>query len=422
MSSSYRDAPKEYSRGTEWNSRRDSRDDRYTGKEERYNREERRDDRSRDNDRRGGGSRDYDRGREHDRGREVGGRDYDRYRDAREYRRMLENKSKTSIYVGNLTDDIREEELDDMFYKYGRIRDIDIKRGRSGNGKAYAFIEFESIRVAEDAVDRCDGRSFGDSGSRLRVELTGDRRPRYRDGGSFGGKYGGRRTNTAPQRTCYRVIVTNLPSGCRWQHLKDHMRKAGEVGFANVEQGRGVVEYATEEDMKYAVEKLDSTEMEAAYNVRAIRVRLDDGSRDDARRSRSRSRSRGSRESRGGGRSRSFSAGEKRDRRDNRSLGSRSAKRARRNSDEEGSREGRRLSGEVGKKEERRPRSSSRSPSQRSRSSENAAQCKEKYDEDQELKTSARPEQDDEGNEEPSFVAEHAQEDEEKTESPPKDE
>jgi arginine/serine-rich splicing factor 1/9 len=34
----------------------------------------------------------------------------------------------TVIYVGNLPLDTRERELDDLFYKYGRIVDIDIKR------------------------------------------------------------------------------------------------------------------------------------------------------------------------------------------------------------------------------------------------------------------------------------------------------
>eukprot|EP00921_Rhytidocystis_pertsovi_P009346 GHVQ01015039.1.p1 GENE.GHVQ01015039.1~~GHVQ01015039.1.p1 ORF type:complete len:266 (+),score=45.03 GHVQ01015039.1:145-942(+) len=240
-------------------------------------------------DRDGGKDRDYGRDRDYRGGGGGGGRDHDRGRDGdrgdpRDYRRMLERKSRSSIYVGNLSDSVREEELDDIFYKYGRILDIDIKRGRSGNGKAYAFLEFESTRDAEDAVDRCDGRPYGDSGNRLRVELTGDRRPKNRDTfaprGGGGGSGSFRRTTGAPTRTGFRVLVTNLPQGCRWQHLKDHMRKAGDVGFANVEPGirgeeeRGVVEYTTSEDMKYAVEKLDGTELEAAYNVSTIKVSL----------------------------------------------------------------------------------------------------------------------------------------------------
>lgn len=31
------------------------------------------------------------------------------------------------IYVGNLPADVREDELDDLFHKFGRIRRIDVK-------------------------------------------------------------------------------------------------------------------------------------------------------------------------------------------------------------------------------------------------------------------------------------------------------
>jgi splicing factor, arginine/serine-rich 1 len=34
----------------------------------------------------------------------------------------------TRVYVGNLPMDVKEREIDDIFYKYGRITDIQIKR------------------------------------------------------------------------------------------------------------------------------------------------------------------------------------------------------------------------------------------------------------------------------------------------------
>lgn len=36
------------------------------------------------------------------------------------------------------------------------------------------------------------------------------------------------------RRTDYRVIASGLPNSCSWQDLKDHMRKGGEVTFAQV--------------------------------------------------------------------------------------------------------------------------------------------------------------------------------------------
>ena len=48
------------------------------------------------------------------------------------------------VYVGNLPVDIRESELEDLFYKYGRIREIDIKR--PPRPPAFAFISYDDIR------------------------------------------------------------------------------------------------------------------------------------------------------------------------------------------------------------------------------------------------------------------------------------
>jgi arginine/serine-rich splicing factor 1/9 len=48
------------------------------------------------------------------------------------------------IYVGNLPIDIREREIDDLFYKYGRIRDIDLKT--PARPPAFAFVTFEDPR------------------------------------------------------------------------------------------------------------------------------------------------------------------------------------------------------------------------------------------------------------------------------------
>ena len=62
------------------------------------------------------------------------------------------------IYVGNLPIDIKERELDDLFYKFGRIRDIEIKR--PSRPPAYAFIEFDDRRDAEDAIRRRDRYDF----------------------------------------------------------------------------------------------------------------------------------------------------------------------------------------------------------------------------------------------------------------------
>ena len=53
------------------------------------------------------------------------------------------------IYVGNLPPDVRVQEIDDLFYKYGNIRHIDLKNRR---GAPYAFVDFEDYRYVVDLL------------------------------------------------------------------------------------------------------------------------------------------------------------------------------------------------------------------------------------------------------------------------------
>ncbi|XP_078599868.1 serine/arginine-rich splicing factor 9-like isoform X1 [Branchiostoma floridae x Branchiostoma japonicum] len=151
------------------------------------------------------------------------------------------------IYVGNLPPDIRVKDIEDIFYKYGNIRHIDLKNKR---GPPFAFVEFDDKRDAEDAVRGRDGYNY--DGYRLRVEF-----PR---GTSRGGYRGGRRVGQPSRRSEYRVLVSGLPPTGSWQDLKDHMREAGDVCYADVfRDGTGVVEFLNYEDMKYAVKQLDDS-------------------------------------------------------------------------------------------------------------------------------------------------------------------
>ncbi len=55
-----------------------------------------------------------------------------------------------------------------------------------------------------------------------------------------------------------------LPPTGSWQDLKDHMREAGEVCYANVESdGTGVVEFLHREEMKHALSRLNDTKFKS---------------------------------------------------------------------------------------------------------------------------------------------------------------
>ncbi|CAN6333350.1 unnamed protein product [Urochloa humidicola] len=228
-----------------------------------------------------------------------------------------------TIYVGNLPGDIREREVEDLFYKYGRIVEIDLKIPPRPPG--FAFVEFEDSRDAEDAIYGRDGYNF--DGNRLRVELAHGGR-----GSSFdrSSSYSSAGRRGATRRSDYRVMVTGLPSSASWQDLKDHMRRAGDVCFSDVyrEAGAtiGIADYTNYEDMKHAIRKLDETEFRNAFSRSYIRVREYDARRS---RSRSRGRSRSRSKSRSRSHSRSYSRSRSRSYSRSRSPRSRSASRSR---------------------------------------------------------------------------------------------
>lgn len=117
------------------------------------------------------------------------------------------------------------------------------------------------FRDADDAVRARDGYDY--DGYRLRVEFPRGGGGGGARGGRGGGERFGARNNTRgppARRSEYRVLVTGLPPSGSWQDLKDHMREAGDVCFADTfKDGTGVVEFMRHEDMKYAVKKLDDS-------------------------------------------------------------------------------------------------------------------------------------------------------------------
>ncbi|XP_035632226.1 serine/arginine-rich splicing factor 9 [Oncorhynchus keta] len=195
------------------------------------------------------------------------------------------------IYVGNLPMDVQERDIEDLFFKYGKIRDIELKNNRGTI--PFAFVRFEDPRDAEDAVYGRNGYGFGDS--KLRVEYPRSSGAKFSGpmGGGERGEGGGPKGRFGPptRRSEFRVIVTGLPPSGSWQDLKDHMREAGDVCFADVQRdGEGVVEFVRREDMEYALRRLDRTEFRSHQGEMAnIRVHGEHGASYGRSQSRSRS-------------------------------------------------------------------------------------------------------------------------------------
>nr|CAB3266594.1 serine/arginine-rich splicing factor 5 [Phallusia mammillata] len=208
------------------------------------------------------------------------------------------------VFVGRLSRNAAEYDVERFFRGFGRINDINIKTG-------YCFVEFDDARDADDAVYELNNQNL--CGERVTVEhaigVPRNReydRPRDRDRDYYGGRrefrdstgrvrpsyFHGRAIEKygPPLRTKYRVTVQNLSTRVSWQDLKDYLRQAGEITYADAHKHRrneGVVDFATYGDMKRAIDKLDGTEI----NGRRIKL-IEEDTRDSRSRSRSYSRSR----------------------------------------------------------------------------------------------------------------------------------
>ncbi|OQV23801.1 hypothetical protein BV898_02526 [Hypsibius exemplaris] len=96
------------------------------------------------------------------------------------------------LFIGRIPKNIRVRELEDIFSRYGPLTRCDVKY--SGTGSAFAFVDYEDRRDAEDAVRKENGRELNNYN--IVVEWAKKpNKPGYndRDRGSGGGRSYGER-------------------------------------------------------------------------------------------------------------------------------------------------------------------------------------------------------------------------------------
>ncbi|XP_013786254.1 serine/arginine-rich splicing factor 4-like isoform X2 [Limulus polyphemus] len=64
---------------------------------------------------------------------------------------------RSQLFVGRLPLDVRERDIENIFEKYGRLLRCDVKYG---TGMAYAFVDYDDRRDAEDAIKYENGREL----------------------------------------------------------------------------------------------------------------------------------------------------------------------------------------------------------------------------------------------------------------------
>ena len=96
------------------------------------------------------------------------------------------------LYVGNLSFDTIENDLQDLFEQYGKVVEAALVTDRStGRSRGFAFVTMGSADEGNAAIDGLNGKDFG--GRKLTINEARPREDRNSGGGnrSYGGGNGG---------------------------------------------------------------------------------------------------------------------------------------------------------------------------------------------------------------------------------------
>ncbi|NJN57266.1 MAG: RNA-binding protein [Leptolyngbyaceae cyanobacterium SL_5_9] len=99
-----------------------------------------------------------------------------------------------SIYVGNLSYDVTQDDLNTVFAEYGTVQRVHLPTDReTGRPRGFGFVEMSAEAEEDAAIEALDGAEW--MGRSLRVNKAKPREERSNDRGRSGGWGGDRNGN-----------------------------------------------------------------------------------------------------------------------------------------------------------------------------------------------------------------------------------
>jgi RNA recognition motif-containing protein len=95
----------------------------------------------------------------------------------------------TRLYIGNLSYNTTEEQLQDIFAQYGTVTEVDLIMDKfSGRPRGFGFVTMESKESADAAVEAMNGKNVDGRDLTVNEAKPRDERPASRGGGGGGGR------------------------------------------------------------------------------------------------------------------------------------------------------------------------------------------------------------------------------------------
>ncbi|KAL4151435.1 hypothetical protein PRNP1_008380 [Phytophthora ramorum] len=165
------------------------------------------------------------------------------------------------VYVGNLSWNVKWQELKDHMKKAGTVVHADVLEESNGRSKGCGLVEYATQDEANKAIAELNN-------SELEGRLIFVREDREPEGGSIS-KLAKRAAAPRGNGEGRQLYVGNLPWETNWQQLKDLFRTVGEVERADIAEypdgrsrGFGIIRYTNAADAWQAIERLNGLEIE----------------------------------------------------------------------------------------------------------------------------------------------------------------
>src|SRR2546429_6322536 len=115
----------------------------------------------------------------------------------------------TKLFVGNLSFNTTQTQLQDLFAAHGNVIEADVIMDKfSGRPRGFAFVTMDSKEAADAAVQALNGKDV--DGRALTVNEARPREDRPRTGGGGGGGYGGDRGRPDYTRQSFVALLRTL--------------------------------------------------------------------------------------------------------------------------------------------------------------------------------------------------------------------
>lgn len=97
-----------------------------------------------------------------------------------------------SIYVGNLSYEVTQDDLSNVFQEYGKVKRVQLPTDReTGRPRGFGFVEMETDAEEAKAIEALDGAEW--MGRDIKVNKAKPREDKGGGGRSSGNSWGGNR-------------------------------------------------------------------------------------------------------------------------------------------------------------------------------------------------------------------------------------